>query len=61
MILRLNGPETGGFTQPASGTYSFTIGKGTGSMAHDFGFGTVDVVLSGKAFTLEFHGRPNVF
>ena len=48
-----------GFTAPASGTYQFTIQKGTGAFAHDIGSGTVDVVLGSRSFGLTFHVKPN--
>lgn len=59
--LQLQSPTSGGFTAPGSGTYTFTSSKGTGAYQHDFGNGTVDLVLGSKSFTLNFHGRPNVY
>jgi hypothetical protein len=58
--LQLQGPTTGGFTAPKSGTYQFTIQKGTGSMAHDVGKGTVAVVLGSTSFQLTFQGKTSV-
>ena len=61
VTLHLQGPPVKGFTAPGSGTYSFSITGGTGAYKHDFGFGTVDLALKGHSFTLEFHGKPNVY
>jgi hypothetical protein len=59
--LQLQSPNVGGFTAPHSGTYTFNSTGGTGAYRKDFGNGTVDVVLSSKSFTLNFHGKPNVY
>jgi len=61
VTLLLKGPVAAGFTAPASGTYQFTIQKGAGALAHDFGTGTVDVALGPRSFRLAFHGAPNRF
>jgi hypothetical protein len=61
VTLQLKGPSAQGFTAPTSGTYQFTIQKGTGAFAHDIGNGTVDVVLGPRSFSLTFHGKPNIY
>ena len=61
LTLQLHGPSARGFTAPTSGTYQFTIQKGTGAFAHDSGNGTVDVVLGPRSFSLTFHGKPNIY
>jgi hypothetical protein len=61
VTLQLQGPATPGFTAPTSGTYQFSIQKGTGALAHDFGSGSVDVVLGPRSFSLNFHGKPNTY
>ena len=61
VTLHLQGPPVHGFTAPASGTYTFTITGGTGAYQHTIGNGTVDLVLGAKSFTLNFHGKPNVY
>lgn len=59
VTLQLRGPAAPRFTAPTSGTYQFSIQKGTGAFAHDIGSGSVDVVLRARSFNLTFHGRPN--
>jgi hypothetical protein len=61
VTLSLVGPLQGGFTAPSSGTYHFTVAKGTGAYAHDVGTGTVDLTLGAQSFTMTFHGEPNRF
>ncbi len=60
VILQLEGPASGGFQAPRSGTYSFSIQKGTGVFSHHIGNGTAALVLGPRSFTLTFQGKPNV-
>lgn len=59
VTLNLQGPSQPGFTPAPSGTYQFSLVKGTGAYAKDLADGTVDVSLSGNAISLTFHGLPN--
>jgi hypothetical protein len=59
VTLQLQGPSVPGFTAPTSGTYQFTVQKGTGAFSHDIGSGTIDVVLGPRTFMIRFHGKPN--
>jgi hypothetical protein len=61
VTLHLDGPSQPGFTPPGSGTYQFSIQRGTGAYAHTIGTGTVDLTLSATSFTMTFHGAPNRF
>lgn len=61
VILSLVGPPQPGFTPLESGTYQFTMVKGTGAYAKDLANGTVDLTLSGNSISLTFHGAPNRF
>ena len=61
VTLQIQSPASGGFTAPASGTYTFSIQNGTGAFARHIGHGTVDLVLGAKTFILNFHGAPNVY
>ena len=54
LTLQVQSPKTGGFTAPSSGAFHFTILKGTGSLSHDAGNGTVALTLSPKSFQLTF-------
>ncbi len=61
ITLQLQSPVVGGFTAPASGTYTFSIQQGTGAYARHIGNGTIGLVLGSRSFTLNFHGKPNVY
>lgn len=61
VTLSLEGPAQGGFADPTSGTYNFSVVKGTHAFAHTIGTGTVDVTFDATGFHMSFHGDPNRF
>jgi hypothetical protein len=60
LTLQVQSPSKGGFTAPASGTYTYSVTKGTGAFKRDSGDGTIRLTLGPRSFAMTFQGGPDV-
>ena len=58
VTLQFTGPTVGGNTAPSSGTYSYSVVKGTAAFRHDYGSGTVNLKLGPETFTMTLSSAP---